>query len=393
MRTPIPLHASDVTPGKGKEPGLSILHVAKPTDSGVARCVTDLARDQLARGWRVSVACPESGGLARAVEELGATHLRWEAHRHPGPWLVPEARRLAAIVETSAPDLVHLHSSKAALVGRLVERGRLPTVVQPHAWSFSAVKGPYRSAARAWERFGARWATVVVCVTEGERQVGELAGIEADWRVVPNGVDLGVFSEASDEDRTRARQTLGLEAAHVVVCVGRLQEQKGQDVLLDAWRAVRSRISSAELVLVGDGPLRRRLERRAGAGVRFVGVRDDISAWLAASDVVAVPSRWEVGLPLTALEAMATGRSVVVSDIPGVRDDLGAGGAVVPVEDPTKLAGALVERLTDPARAAAEGREGRRRVEDAHDLRQTTQLMADLYQEVLRTHAVRRAEA
>ncbi|NEA48622.1 glycosyltransferase, partial [Streptomyces sp. SID10815] len=67
------------------------------------------------------------------------------------------------------PDLVHAHSAKAGLAGRLAVRGRIPTVFQPHAWSFEAVGGATAALALRWERWGTRWAARTVCVSEAER--------------------------------------------------------------------------------------------------------------------------------------------------------------------------------------------------------------------------------
>jgi len=84
------------------------------------------------------------------------------------------------------------------------------------------------------------------------------------------------------------------------------------------------------------------------------------------------------------LEAMASGRSVVASDVGGAQEALGGeAGAVVPPEDPAALARAIDDRLRDPARTAREGRAARERVERFHDLRTTTDALAALYEELL----------
>jgi glycosyltransferase involved in cell wall biosynthesis len=360
---------------------LTVLHVAQPTDAGVARVVIDLVQDQTRRGWRIAVACPPEGELADAATALGASHVSWPARRSPGPSVIPELIRLRRIVDDIDPAIVHLHSSKAAFVGRLAIRNNRPTIVQPHAWSFFALTGPMRAAAEAWERFGARWATAVVCVSEGERHAGEKAGIRAEWRVIPNGVDVNTFGGDDAGSRDAARRALGLEPGPLVVCAGRLSRQKGQDTLLDAWPLVLRAVPDASLVLVGDGPERPALEARAAPRVRFVGRRRDVPQWLTAADVVAVPSRWE-GLATVALEALACGRSIVLTDVPGA-SELAAGGAVVPVDDPPALAAAVIERLTDAPRAAAEGRAGRELVVRAFDVHEATAKVADLYGEVL----------
>lgn len=362
---------------------LSILHVSQPTDAGVALCVATLVADQAARGWRVSVACPSEGALADRVREAGAEHIGWMATRSPGPSVVKETVALKKILREADADLVHLHSSKAGLAGRLALRGRRPTVFHPNGWSFYAVTGPARRAAIAWERLSARWANVIVCVSEEERLGGERAGICANWRIIPNAIDLTAFPKASSAERAEARRRFDLDDEPVVVCVGRVCRQKGQDVLLDAWHDVRRRVRDAQLLFVGDGPDRLALADRSGPGVRFVGQRDDVAEWLGAADVVAMPSRWE-GMSFTMLEAMGRGRSVVATDVAGAREGLGGeAGAIVPVEDPGSLAEAIIDRLLDPRRAEEEGAAGRRRVVQSHDAVRMSEEIACLYEDLL----------
>lgn len=167
---------------------------------------------------------------------MGALVQDWPAERSPGAGTVTEAWRLRRIVRAAAPDVVHLHSAKAGLAGRLAVRGAVPTVFQPHAWSFAAVEGPLAAATLHWERFASRWAHRLLCVSVQERADGVAAGVSADWAVVPNGVDVRHYAPA---DRRAARIALGLDLhAPLAVCVGRLCRQKGQDVLLAAWPEV-----------------------------------------------------------------------------------------------------------------------------------------------------------
>src|SRR5262249_48180161 len=179
----------------------SVLHVVQQTECGVARSVPLLVRDQVDRGWRVAVACPPAGELARIVSSVGADHLPWTAGRSPGPSVAGETKRLGRIVGEFAPDLVHLHSSKAGLAGRLALRGSLPAVFHPRGWSFLAVDGPVRAAAVRWERTATRWTDRIICVSEAEQRLGEEAGVRARYLVVPNALDLAELPESSAEDR------------------------------------------------------------------------------------------------------------------------------------------------------------------------------------------------
>lgn len=346
------------------------------------RAAASLVADQVRRGCEVVVACPAASVLGRLAGEAGAERVPWEAARAPGASVPRETRALAAIVAGTDPQLVHLHSAKAGLAGRAAVRGRRATVFQPHAWSFE-VAGPQRLPALAWERFAARrWTDVVLCVSAAERRRAEQAGLRARFATVPNGIDLEHHRPAGDDERRTARARLGLGDVPLVLTLGRLSEQKGQDVLLSAWPAVLERVPDAELLLVGDGPTKSTLQARGTPRVRFAGARSDPADWLAAADVVALPSRWE-GLSLVMLEAMASARSVVSSDVAGARESLEGAGAIVPVAEPQPLAAAIAERLEDPELARREGADARRHVERDFDLAEVTARVASLYEEVL----------
>ncbi|MET9457227.1 glycosyltransferase [Streptomyces canus] len=366
------------------DPRPRVLHLTQPVDGGVARVVTDLARAQLAAGLHVTVACPD-GPLAPAVRGLGADVRHWHATRSPGPALVREVRRLGQVLEDVRPDLVHAHSAKAGLVGRLAVRGRIPTVFQPHAWSFEAVGGMTAALALRWERWGARWASQVVCVSAAERATGVRAGIGGRWTVVPNGIRPERFHPAP-VDTVRSGVLPGVDpAAPLVVCVGRLCRQKGQDVLLDAWASVSRRVPDARLVLVGDGPDQERLRSRAPRSVLFAGAVTDTAPWYQAADLVVLPSLWE-GMALAPLEAMSCGRPVVLTDVDGARESLPPAlvpRCLVPPGDPTPLAEAVTTLLLDPLLREALGHQGRRHVLSTHDVRLTAEAVAAVYRDVL----------
>ncbi|MGK5632104.1 glycosyltransferase [Streptomyces sp. URMC 123] len=364
--------------------------MAQPADGGVARVVVDLVRAQRRAGLRPVVACPPDGPLAPAAAAAGARVLPWPAARDVGPRVLPEALRAARLVRAVRPDLVHLHSAKAGLAGRLAVRGRVPTVFQPHAWSFEAADGLTGSLALRWERFAARWADRVICVSEAERRRGLRHGVAARWSVVPNGVDTARFRPGGRAARRAARAALpALRAvpagAPLAVCVGRLCRQKGQDVLLRAWPEVVRALPGARLALVGDGPDEADLRRIAPEGVLFAGACADTAPWYAAADVVVLPSRWE-GMALAPLEAMACGRPAVVTDVAGAAESLPAGHAadcLVPPAEPLPLARALTALLSDPSRGASLGRAAARHVRAAHDVRVTAHGVLGLYGELL----------
>lgn len=345
--------------------GLRVLHVSQPAEAGVARVVLAYAVAQRAAGLDVVVACApaEEGHLGRDLDGAGIVRHEWRAHRSPVRGLFAEIRRLRRIVGEVDPDVVHLHSSKAGLIGRLVVRGRRRTIFQPHAWSFDAAPGLIGVLSARWEAWSQRWTHHTVCVSTAERDVGRSRGVLDDAVVVPNEVDIAHWAGV---DRDSAREALGIDRdAPLAVCVGRICDQKGQDVLVRRWAEVRTRRDGALLCCVGDGPRLAEWSARAGTGVRFVGA-DDPRAWYAAADVVVAPSRWE-GMALVPLEAQAAGRPVVAASVAGMREVLTDGAVVTDDED--TLIEAIVQVLEDRswaedmgrrAREAAVARDGRR---------------------------------
>jgi glycosyltransferase involved in cell wall biosynthesis len=148
----------------------------------------------------------------------------------------------------------------------------------------------------------------------------------------------------------KARADFGAPGRPVVFAAGRCVPQKGFDVLLEAMIALADRDPVPLLVIAGEGPLVAPLAgraREAGADVRFLGLRTDIPALLAAADVVAVPSRWE-GQPLIVQEALRAGRPLVASLVGGLPALTGQDAALlVPAGDPGQLASALRSVLDD----------------------------------------------
>lgn len=343
---------------------LRVLHVSQPVDGGVANYVRSAAAYQARAGWSVTVAAPAALG-----DDPGVRYLAWQARRNPLVGIDAERRAIKRITREVGPDVVVLHSAKAGLSGRIAVRASIPTVFVPHAWSFYALPGPLAGAALAWELWARRWTNATVAVSVGEAEDGLRRGLRGPVFVVPNPVPE-MDSDNRALTRAAARSTLPSQitdlAGPLVVCLGRICRQKGQDRLLAAWPDVLRLIPTAQLLLVGDGPDHAALRRSAPPGVHLIGATREPLRYLAAADLVVIPSRWE-GMSLTMLEAMSLGRSVVTTDVAGsdvVR--AAAAGAVVRGGDGGALALALAERLLAPGRAAAEGERGRAFVRAHH---------------------------
>ena len=267
---------------------------------------------------------------------------------------------LVRSIRRERPAIVHTHTSKAGFVGRLAAViARVPAVIhQPHGHIFYGYYSPRRTAVfTALERMAARWTDRIITLTDrgAAEHLARGIGRAEQYVTVPSGVPTAEL-RATAPPRGEARARLGLDPdAFVVVGLGRLVPIKGFDLLVRALPAVAEQVPSARVLLVGDGAERQRLEAVAASldvtrQLRLAGETLDVAAYLAAADVVAVPSRNE-GMGRVIVEAMALGLPVVataVGGIPAVVTD-GECGRLIAPEDVDALSAALIELGRDPA--------------------------------------------
>jgi len=268
--------------------------------------------------------------------------------------------QLVRLIRHERPAVVHTHTSKAGFVGRLAAViARVPAVIhQPHGHIFYGYYGPRRTAVfTALERRAARWTDRIITLTDrgAAEHLAHGIGRAEQYVTVPSGVPTAELRAAAPA-RGEARARLGLDAdAFVIVGLGRLVPIKGFDLLVRALAIVVSQVASARVLLVGEGAERAHLETIAASlGVagclRLTGETADVTPYLAAADVVAVPSRNE-GMGRVIVEAMALGRPVVATAVGGIPDVVTDGecGRLVEPEDVDALAAALIDLGRDPA--------------------------------------------
>lgn len=226
-----------------------------------------------------------------------------------------------------------------------------------------------------------------------------LEGCGERLRIVFNGIDLSEYENVS-ADR-QVRENLGAQPDQpLVVTIGRIEPLKGQHVFLEAIPAVRTRHPKAFFAFVG-GPAVNKPEYEAGLKARcvelgvqdcvcFAGIRKDVPAILAASDVLVLPTVGTEGFGRTVVEAMAAGRPVVATDCGGPREIIedGETGFLVPTNAPQALADKTSFLLSHPDEARLMGEKGRRRAFALFSLDRVVREMSCLFEEVvLRTSA------
>jgi glycosyltransferase involved in cell wall biosynthesis len=278
--------------------------------------------------------------------------------------------RLWQLVRAFRPDIVHAHSSKAGLLGRVAARlARVRHIVYtPHGHVFHGYFDPRRTRRFiALERWAARFTDRIVTLTDAEAAQHLAAGVgrRGQFVTIPRGVSLAAPAAASAA-AAGVRARLALPAgAPLIGAVSRLTPVKGLRYLLAAMPTILARCPEAHLAIGGDGEQRAELEAYAreldlAARVHFLGFLADPGPAIAALDVFVLPSINEAqGRVL--VRAMALGRPVVAARVGGVPEilDGGEAGLLVPPADPAGLAEAISGLLLRPdqaSRLAAAGR-------------------------------------
>jgi glycosyltransferase involved in cell wall biosynthesis len=268
-------------------------------------------------------------------------------------------------------DVVHTHTSKTGIVGRLAARlAGVPVILHTaHGFAFHERSSRLTVAVYAFvERLAARCCDRIVVVSDFHRQWAIALGIAGPEKFVT--IHNGLAPDRIHPRRSLAenRSVLGLaDGIRVIGIFGRLTPQKGLETLIDAMPTVVVRVPGVRLLLVGEGPLsndlRTRIERLDLAGnVSMIGFRDDVPDLISICEVVISSSLWE-GLSVSVLEAMGQGRPIVATGIASNSELLAGGvcGLLVPPGDSSALAEGIVTLLSDRERAGDLGERARAR--------------------------------
>ncbi len=299
---------------------------------------------------------------------------------------------LVRLIRAWRPEIVHTHTAKAGLLGRLAARAAgVPTVV--HTFHGHVLRGyfspPQQAFFRGLEAFLAKAADALVAVSDAvKRDLVELGvAPERKIRVIPLGLELAAL--AGELPRGTLRREAGIAAdAPLIGVVGRLVPIKDVPTFLEAARRVRERRPDARFAIVGDGEERAALEAQCRAlgladSSHFFGWRRDLAQVYGDLDVVVNASRNE-GTPVALIEALAAARPVVATAVGGTPDLLGRNerGLLVPPGQPEALAAAVVDVLEGSEAARRRAQAGREHVVAQHSSERLFRDMHALYREL-----------
>lgn len=352
---------------------------------GMENVVAQLAQRLPANRYQSSICClEEADRLGRELQDGGVDVTVLGRHRNRDLGLL---WRLAWHARRERVDILHCHDELSWFYGGLAARlARVPIViVTMHG------RRPAISARHLFEqRILARGTARIVAVSDYLRKQvrAELRVSASQVVTIRNGIAMP--TAPPDPSATeRARRKLGLPLdSFVVGSVGELSEVKNFDLAIEAVAGLLGALPHIRLVLVGEGPLRARLEATVGdsglaGAVHFAGVRRDIADVLPAFDVYLCSSNYE-GISLSILEAMAAGRPIVATRVGGNPEIIqdGETGLLVPERDPEAMARALESLANDAPMRGRLGSAAERLVISTFHLRRMLDGYDCLYQEL-----------
>ncbi len=305
-------------------------------------------------------------------------------------------RELTAVFKTFAPDIVHTHQSKAGIVGRIAGRraGAKAVVHTVHIIPFTNVSPLKKLIYVLVEKFAARYCDAMIFVSEGARS--EYAhlniGRSCPAHVIPSGMEIGRFRDyTGDLQSEDARRIAGAHSDKLkVLYLSSFEERKRHEPLVAALAEMAGGLDGCHVMFAGEG----RTKERVRSQVDALGLSENLSILdhttvpedlIAISDLCIYVSERE-GLPRAVIQYLASGKPVVVADLPGIGEIVndGVNGVVTPAHDMAGLVAVIRELRDDPnelARLASGARETDTSRWDANVM--TTEVAA-IYKEILK---------
>lgn len=319
---------------------------------------------------------------------------------------------LFRLIRKECPQIVHTHTSKAGILGRLAAwplnqsairhpclagrqaQSAIKIIHTPHGHVFYGHFGRLMTTFFIrLERFFAKFTHRIITLTEqGAKEHLQLGvGRGEQFIAIHSGVDLQRL-QALPTDQTYGRNKLGLPASCALVgTVGKMVPIKGHAILISAAAEVIRTHPTTHFVIVGEGALERELQDQG----KMLSLEDHLHfvkawgeeawAWMASFDLFVLPSLNE-GMGRVLIEAMAFGKPVVASRVGGIPEIVldGKTGILVPPKDPKRLAEAVIRLLSDPERARQMGEEGKKRIDSRFSADAMVLRIDHLYQELLK---------
>lgn len=327
---------------------MKVLHVTTHMNiGGIGNYILSLSYALKEKGIDVIVAS-SGGNLEEELRLCGIEHfnLNIKTKFEFSPKVFISAVRLSNLIRKENIDIVHCHTRVSQVAGLIASRiARAPYLTTCHGFFKKRLRGVFDT-----------WGEKVIAIsTSVKNHLENDLGVSPDRiRTVYSGIDLRRFSRTySTEDISRIKKSFGLKDGYIIGTIGRLSSVKGHEFLVRAMVEVLKEDKTAECLIVGDGDEKRALKSLVKSlgldrNIHFIGSDLDTGKFLSVMDIFVFPSVKE-GLGISLLEAMASGKACIASEIGGIRDIItdGFNGILVPVGDYNAISKAILRAIKD----------------------------------------------
>jgi glycosyltransferase involved in cell wall biosynthesis len=370
--------------------------IDRPFLGGGQMTVLGLAKNLNREKFEVSI-CSAGGGVL--VDEAGKYNIPHFAVTLSKRFNRRTFKKVSAILKENRIDVLHTHGGIAGFYGRwAAKKSGTPVIIHTlHGIHYLHSQNPLLIRGYIFlERYFSGFTDAVVVVSEANREVALKHRLAPSSKIIliRNGINIEIFREKGSPGKKL--KDFGFELSRPVIgTVARLDHPKGVIYLLKAAKLILRAYPGAMILIVGGGPLRDQLERKARSlGIKnhvfFLGERTDVPELLSLFDVFVLPSLWE-GLPYALVEAAALERPIVATDIDGVREVIqdGQTGLLVSPKQPEELAGAVCRLLGNKEQASTLGSKARELITPQYALARMVEETQDLYLRVKQAKSIR----
>lgn len=356
---------------------MKILYSITKSEIGGAQVqVLQLAHHMKSIGHEVAVISSPFGWLEKELEKQG---IKFYANKYfsnsYNPFrLIKAFRRVNSVVSNFKPDLVHVHSSFAGIITRLVVRGKIPTIFTAHSWAFTkGAKQSRKIIAPIAERFVSRYTNKIITVSEYDRQLA------IQYNIINSEKIITIYNGVSDIKGQHTRE-------NTLLSIGRLAYPK--DFLLLIKSFIKANIPEAKLLIVGDGPDRDKIDNfinknNLSSKVILLGElsQEMIYDQLLKSRAFILVSKHE-GLPLSILEAMSSGLPIVASSVGGIVEQINKESGILVKNNINDISNAI-KLIIDQDISKKLGKSAREQYEEKFTLVKFLNNTEAVYREVL----------
>ncbi len=376
---------------------VKVIHLqVLPILSGVQKSMYDILIRLDRKRYDLTVLCQSEGKL---TDELKRQNIKYitvpELKREINPFFDFYAFiKIYNLFRKENYDIVHTHSSKPGIIGRLAAKlaGIKVIIHTVHGFAFHE-SSPKLSILiyGLFEKLVGYATDIVIFVNNKDRLTALNMKLLPAKKTITifNGVDLTIYN--NNNGSIKAKHLIGIEKnGHPFIgMVTRLWEQKAPEDFIKAIPFIIKDIPNAKFLVIGDGPLRKKLERTCKVlsiqqNVLFLGWRKDVKDLLKIIDVFVLPSLWE-GLPVSILEAMANAKPVIASNIKGNNELVihGETGLLVPIQSPQKIGESVLQLLKDSSLLNKMGQNGYQIVKKKYEINKIALQINSEYQRIL----------